>query len=58
MKVAWRAGIAVAGVVLLGVLPWIWQEEPVVAYLLLLPLAVWAVWLMVEYLRWARRLGR
>ena len=50
--------IAVAGVILLGLLPWIWEFNAVVAYVLLLPLAVWTVWLMVEYLRWARRLGK
>ena len=50
--------IAVAGVILLGLLPWIWEMYPIVAYLMVVPISLWAVWLMVEYLRWARRLGK
>jgi hypothetical protein len=58
MSDRWKIGIAVVGVILVALLPWIWEVHPVVAYLLLLPLSVWAIWLMVEYLHWAERLGK
>jgi hypothetical protein len=53
-----RVAIAFSGLVLLGLLPWIWQAYPILAYILLIPIPIWAIWLMVMYLRWARRLGR
>jgi hypothetical protein len=58
MSDRWKVVIAGLGVILVALLPWIWEVHPVVAYLLLLPVLVWAVWLMVEYLQWARRLGK
>ncbi len=58
MSNRWKIVIAGAGVILVGLLPWIWEWHPVVAYLLLLPVLVWAIWLMSVYLEWARGLGK
>jgi hypothetical protein len=38
--------------------PWLWQLSPAWVALLVPVAGVWAIWLVVEYLRWARGLGR
>ena len=53
-----RIAIALLGLILIGALPWIWQIHPWLGALLLVPILPWCVWLMFEYLKWARRLGK
>lgn len=38
--------------------PWLWAISPWWIALLLPLVAAWSVWLVVEYLRWARQLSK
>jgi Flp pilus assembly protein TadB len=38
--------------------PWLWQLNPLWVALVVPLAGAWAIWLVVEYLRWARRLGQ
>lgn len=38
--------------------PWLWQANPLWVAVLMPVVAVWSIWLVVVYLKWARGLGR
>jgi hypothetical protein len=42
----------------IAVLPWLWRASHALASICALAISVWCVWLMVLYLKWARRLGQ
>jgi hypothetical protein len=53
-----RIAIALLGLLLIGILPWAWQFHAWLGVLLLIPIIPWCIWLMFEYLRWAKGLGK
>jgi len=53
-----RLALALAGLLVIGILPWIWQLHPWLGASLLIPIIPWCIWLIFEYLHWARGLGK
>jgi hypothetical protein len=53
-----KAMLAFAGLPLIAVAPWLWMSGPRLLLAVVPLIAIWAVWLVIEYLRWARTLGR
>ena len=51
-----RWAIAFAGLPLAGVTPFLWWWSRPLLWVACVLLLVWSVWLVVEYLRWARTL--
>ena len=58
MDAWWKPPLAVAGLPLVGVTPYLWWWAPGLLFVACPLVMAWAVWLVVEYLRWARTLGR
>ena len=50
--------MAFAGLPVAAVTPFLWWWSVPLMWLAIVALAAWAVWLTLEYLRWARTLGR
>ena len=50
--------IGVIGVGLLGVSPYLWQISLNFLWLIIPILGAWAIWLVIQYLRWAETLNR
>ena len=50
--------ISVLALAVLGALPWILRWSQLAGWGCLAAVFAWSVWLMVLYLKWARRLGR
>jgi uncharacterized RDD family membrane protein YckC len=50
--------IGVIGVGLLGVSPYLWQINLNFLWLIVPMLGAWAIWLVIEYLRWAETLSK
>lgn len=48
----------VGGGVLIAVTPWLWWIAPTLLWVACPLVAVWSVWLVVQYLAWARTLGK
>jgi hypothetical protein len=59
MNVALRWFLGILGLLLLAVTPYLWLYGwHGLAWIAIPLLAVWAVWLMTEYLKWAKTLGK
>ncbi len=58
MNTATRWTLGLLGLLVLLVSPWAWQANPAWLFIIVPALAVWAFWLMLEYLRWAKSLGK
>ncbi len=57
MMVRWICGLA--GAVLIAVTPYLWLDGRQNLLWITIPLIlIWCVWLVLEYLRWARKLGK
>jgi sterol desaturase/sphingolipid hydroxylase (fatty acid hydroxylase superfamily) len=54
--VKWVFGLL--GTLLLMVTPYLWSASRLVFGIAIFLLCVWAFWLMMEYLRWAKTLGK
>jgi hypothetical protein len=54
--VKWAFGLL--GTLLLMVTPSLWSESHLLFGIAIFLLCVWAFWLMMEYLRWAKTLGK
>jgi hypothetical protein len=50
--------LAIAGLPLIGVTPFLWSWVPGLLWLACPLILVWAFWLVIEYLTWARTLGK
>ncbi len=50
--------LGLLGLLLLMVSPLLWRVNPYLLWVICPLLAVWAFWLMLEYLRWAKTLGK
>lgn len=56
-SIRWFLGVL--GLVLVGITPYLWLYKHTELLLLSIPLIlIWAFWLMLEYLRWAKSLGK
>ncbi len=53
---AWRWTLGLLGVLVLAVSPWLWWVAPDLLWVVGPVAGVWAVWLVVLYLDWARSL--
>jgi hypothetical protein len=58
MNPAMKWILGVLGLLLLMASPYVWKANPVVLWVIIPLLCVWAFWLMMEYLRWAKSLGK
>jgi hypothetical protein len=58
MNSSLRLMIGVIGVGLLAVSPYLWQINLKFLWLIIPMLGAWAIWLVIEYLRWADALSR
>jgi hypothetical protein len=59
MNNALRWAVATAGLLLVLAAPYLWLYGHASLLWIVCPLIVaWAVWLMTEYLKWARTLGK
>jgi hypothetical protein len=58
MNSSLRLMIGVIGVGLLAVSPYLWQINLKFLWLIIPMLGAWAIWLVIEYLRWADTLSR
>jgi hypothetical protein len=54
--VKWAIGAA--GLLLFGATPYLWFYKPALLFVACPLVLVWAVWLMLEYLQWAKTLGK
>jgi MFS superfamily sulfate permease-like transporter len=52
----WILGLL--GLALLMASPYVWKASPILLWLIIPLLGAWAFWLMMEYLRWAKTLGK
>jgi hypothetical protein len=52
----WIAGVL--GLLLFGVSPYLWFVNPNLLWITCPLVCIWAFWLMLEYLRWAKTLGK
>jgi hypothetical protein len=52
----WILGLL--GLALLMASPYVWKANPILLWLIIPLLGAWAFWLMMEYLRWAKTLGK
>ncbi len=50
--------IGLLGAILLAVTPYFWWINPTLLWVAIPLLCAWSAWLMLEYLRWARSLGK
>ena len=53
-----RWAVGVAGLPLIAVTPYLWWWAPHLLWVAVAAVVAWAVWLTLEYLRWARTLGK
>jgi hypothetical protein len=58
MHAALRWMIGVGGLCLLGASPHLWQTNLNFLWLIIPVLGAWAIWLVIEYLRWAEALSK
>jgi hypothetical protein len=49
--------LGILGLILLAITPYFWFVNPTLLWIACPLLCVWAFWLMMEYLRWARSLS-
>jgi hypothetical protein len=55
-RLKWVLGLA--GLPLIAVTPFLWWWAPLLLWLACPLVLAWALWLVVEYLRWADTLGK
>jgi hypothetical protein len=58
MNKALRWVFGIMGLVLVGVTPHLWFINPDLLWIAIPLLCMWAFWLMLEYLSWAKTMGR
>jgi hypothetical protein len=54
--VKWTLGAM--GLLLAGVTPYLWFYKPALLLVACPLVLIWAIWLMIEYLQWAKTLGK
>ena len=50
--------LGVLGLMLMMASPYVWKLDPILLWLIIPLLCAWALWLMLEYLRWTKSLGK
>jgi hypothetical protein len=50
--------LGIAGALLIAVTPYFWFSNADLLWIAIPLICVWSAWLMFEYLRWARALGK
>jgi hypothetical protein len=58
MNTALKWVFGILGTLLLAASPYLWNVSTLLFALAVILVCIWAFWLMMEYLRWARTLGR
>jgi hypothetical protein len=54
--VKWALGVG--GLILIAITPYFWFTKPMLLWIACPLVIAWVVWLMIEYLRWAAKLGK
>jgi hypothetical protein len=58
MPTALKWVLGILGALLIAVTPYFWWINPGLLWVCIPLIGIWSAWLMMEYLRWARTLGK
>jgi hypothetical protein len=58
MNKGFRLALGILGLMLVAGSPYLWFVKPELLWITCPLILIWAFWLMIEYLRWAKTLGK
>jgi hypothetical protein len=53
-----KVALGLLGMLLVAITPYLWFVKPMLLWIACPLICIWAFWLMMEYLRWAKTLGK